>query len=1182
MPYIRRIEVSGFKTFGSKTTLLLDKGFIAITGPNGSGKTNIIDAVLFGLGELSARRLRASNFSSLIFHGGSSPEVKRKSKAKVTIQFNNEDGRLPTDTSTVTLSREIDQNGESVFRINGRKVLRAYVMEVLSIAGISPYGQNVILQGALTRLAEFSPHERRKIIEDMIGIAQYDSEKTEAEEKLGSANISIKTALGQVSEVQRRIESLERERNDLLRHNFVEAEVKRLEAVKLSGGIGDDEGKIRQLSTEKAKLDQRLERLREQREKLRTKRHEVETEWRRLGFEGVEDGQTRIFRIQMEIGELRSRMSEITTKVEASKSSLSGLTTVRENNSEHIESLKKDIEESQFRIKQLTADLDALSKEIAGKQAEYDTVCSEAAQARSSLEERSEAIRESEAQLDKLYKEAISVQGDHARNQSRVNVHSERLKDLEEKRSDLKSSLERLEQSLKGLEDVQKQQKEQLVALQRASEVRAGRKRVLETEVKEAGKIAEIAREAVVEFEARKGLVDKFKAEEAALKHIEELSELGIIKGIHGRLKDLVSVRREYERAVEAASAGWFSSLVVDSLDVAFACAETLRQLKLGRVKIIPLQGLSPNSHANLPNIAGMGDRLSTFVKHDERYASVVSYVLGDTLLAFDEKAAVTASQMGCRSVTSNGDVYEAGGGIESGFYRAPVDFSSFVPSESALKTLGKAVEALKENLNRREADVGELDKEVAETQSEVSRLAETLGKLEGETERVQKSIQQTRLNINRSETNIANLRAQLEEEKAQVELLEVKRDEIALEEAKIQQTLSELKEKIDLSSVQGREQRREALGNVIISLRQKAGNIEAELTTLQSKLENVLRPGLENVAVQRDKAAKQISILEKEIAESAQETEGIKTRIGDLEKTKLGLSSALLNAKEEARGFTAQVDKMDEQLQVLEEEYAQADKLLDELRLNLQTFQLQMNRRVDQLKALGFEKPFEVSPKEAQEAEASMRLMRFELERIGAVNQLAPDHYAEQVSRYKELSIRMNELEREKMAIEDFIKEIEQRKHNTFMEAFNQTNERIDKYFFKLTDGGTAALRLENPENAFEGGVDMVVQFPDKPAILVSGASSGERSVAAVAFLFALQQFTPASFYLLDEIDAHLDAFHVERLGELLAEEADKSQFVVVTLKPEMVSKADRIYGVYGREGVSYVVSTTFKGAAQ
>jgi chromosome segregation protein len=203
------------------------------------------------------------------------------------------------------------------------------------------------------------------------------------------------------------------------------------------------------------------------------------------------------------------------------------------------------------------------------------------------------------------------------------------------------------------------------------------------------------------------------------------------------------------------------------------------------------------------------------------------------------------------------------------------------------------------------------------------------------------------------------------------------------------------------------------------------------------------------------------------------------------------------------------------------------------------------------------------------------------ELERLGAVNQLAQTHYAEQASRYKELSIRMNELEEEKQAILAFMDEIERKKRDSFMEAFSKINDKLGRFFSKLTGGGEAALQLEKPDDPLSGGVDMVVQFLKKPPILVSGASSGERSVSAVAFIFALQEFTPAAFYLFDEIDAHLDAFHVERLGELLLEESEKSQFLVLTLKPEMVGKAEKVYGVYSRNGMSNVISTMFKEAA-
>jgi chromosome segregation protein len=237
----------------------------------------------------------------------------------------------------------------------------------------------------------------------------------------------------------------------------------------------------------------------------------------------------------------------------------------------------------------------------------------------------------------------------------------------------------------------------------------------------------------------------------------------------------------------------------------------------------------------------------------------------------------------------------------------------------------------------------------------------------------------------------------------------------------------------------------------------------------------------------------------------------------------------------------------------------------------------LQLEQYRNQLRQFGYEQPLQVTPEQVQEAETSMKMMQFEIERIGAVNQLALSHYAEQISRYKELSMRLNELEREKQAIVQFMDEVESRKRKVFTDAFEKINSNMGKYFSKLTGGGDATLKLENPEEPFSGGIDMLVQFPNKPSIVVSGASGGERSVAAVAFIFALKEFTPASFYILDEIDAHLDAFHVSRLADVLLEESEKTQFIVITLKPEMVNKAQKVYGVYERNGVSNVISAKF-----
>ena len=245
MPYIKKIELKGFKSFGPQTVKVnLDKGFTAITGPNGSGKTNIMDALLFSLGELSTRRLRAENSAKLIFHGSEKAGQEKAKMAKVVVQFDNSDGIMPVDTTTVTISREVYRNGQSVYRLNGRRMSRTHITETLSMAAISSMSQNIIPQGTITRLTDINPLERRKIIEDLIGIAQYDDEKTEAEEKLRAADISIRTAMGRIDEVQKRLDDLERERNQLLRYNFIQTETKKFQAIKISSDITQMNTKI--------------------------------------------------------------------------------------------------------------------------------------------------------------------------------------------------------------------------------------------------------------------------------------------------------------------------------------------------------------------------------------------------------------------------------------------------------------------------------------------------------------------------------------------------------------------------------------------------------------------------------------------------------------------------------------------------------------------------------------------------------------------------------------------------------------------------------------------------------------------------------------------------------------------------------------------------------------------------
>jgi len=1178
MPYIKKIELKGFKSFGPQTAkVVLDKGFTAITGPNGSGKTNIVDAVLFALGELSTRRLRAETAAKLIFHGSEKAGLENAKMAKVIIQFDNTDGRIPVDTATVTISREVYRNGQSVYRLNGRRISRAYIMEILSMAGISSTSQNIILQGTITRLTDISPQERRKIIEDLVGIAQYDAEKAEAEEKLRTADMSIRTAMGRIDEVQRRVEDLERERNELLRYTFLKNEVKKFEAVKLSHEIAQIQEKIRENSVQADKIKSRLEKIRALREQHRLKRREIEGEWRKLSSEIVEEGGSQVLKVQMKIGELKSKLTELTTKISSGKTSLEGLIKIRENNLQQYQSIRNEIRENRLKIRRLKSEYERILSEINAKQAEHDAMAQEAAQLWENLGENSKKIREMELQLDKNYKRLAYLRSEHAKGQTAIKIRERRLRDLNERKERFATTLDELGKSLAELEKVQKEQKTQLKNLERMLERRIAQKEAVEREIAEAGKIAESAREAVVEFATQRELAETVAAEEKALRSIEELGELGVIQGVYGRLRNLIKIDKAYQQAIEVAAGGWLDAMVVKDFDTAFTCTETLRRMKLGRIKMIPLQGISSVKPINVPKDRNVSGAAFSFIKCAKEYEPAVYFVFGDTLIVPEDKTAFALSNEGYRVVTVNGDLYEPGGALESGYYRAPIDFSAIIPSEAAIKSLDEAVKALQQHLSRRGIDITSLEEEIDRTRVEIARLSEAITTLDREIARVKRSVKRTKLNIKRVDTNIKRIENEIEAEKAKIWAYRAERSSIQKEMRKLQNDLAVLRRKVDPANIQEMEVKREKLAEEIITLRQKLGSVQTEISTLQSQFDNVLRTGYRNIKIQLAKVEQQLRKTENEVEAALQEREKLKQELAELEKSRVELSKTVLSAREESKKFTAQIDEIDKELRGLDAEYEETDRLLNQYQLNIQTSLIQLEQWQNQLKQFGYEKPLEVTVKEVEEAETSLKMLQFEIERVGAVNQLALSHYAEQISRYKELSLRMNELEKEKQAILKFMDEVESKKHKVFMEAFEKINQNLQKYFSKLTGGGIATLTLENPEEPFSGGIDMIVQFPRKPSIVVSGASGGERSVAAVAFIFAIKDFTPASFYILDEVDAHLDAFHVSKLADLLLEESEKAQFIVITLKPEMINKAQKVYGVYGRNGVSNVISAKF-----
>jgi chromosome segregation protein len=351
--------------------------------------------------------------------------------------------------------------------------------------------------------------------------------------------------------------------------------------------------------------------------------------------------------------------------------------------------------------------------------------------------------------------------------------------------------------------------------------------------------------------------------------------------------------------------------------------------------------------------------------------------------------------------------------------------------------------------------------------------------------------------------------------------------------------------------------------------------SLSNEINLLEAQVNTTLKP--EQNRVRRDirTLSTQVKRLQKNLTQSQDNLTTLTTHLTQLEASKAELAHTLSTIADERLVFEKQVDAVDKQLQEITQTYEPITAKLHHLDLEHQRLNLEKQSLHTRLQTLGFSEPLAYDPREIKNINASLDLMRFEFQQLGSINQLAPDQYHEQQQKYKQLSIRRNQLELERKSILDFMDEIERRKREAFLEAYTQVNTNFSYFFEKLTGGGNGWLSLQNPEEPFSGGLDIFVQFPGKAARLIASASGGEKSVVAVVFIFAIQHLSPTSIYLFDEIDAHLDHQNAERLADLLREQAATSQFIVITLRDVILDRAEKLFGVYIQNGLSRVVST-------
>jgi chromosome segregation protein len=696
--------------------------------------------------------------------------------------------------------------------------------------------------------------------------------------------------------------------------------------------------------------------------------------------------------------------------------------------------------------------------------------------------------------------------------------------------------------------------------------------------IRGANKLAKEAELTITQFTAKRDLWKNIVTEEKAQARIIEMAEAGALQGYHGQLRSQVKIDLKYQKAANTASNGWSTALVVADVDTAFRCIEGLKKNKLGMTRFIPLKEIrAPESLPNL-NEPGIEGYLPELIRFENEYRNAVYFVWGDTYVVKDNEVAVDLARRGIRSVTLAGDLFEPLGGLLGGHWRRPPDFTKLIPSEDSIDDLSTTIKALRKSLSSKMSDLKNSGGSLREFTGYIDHFNKNIDNIDMQIQDTIDTIERYKRNVVRIDENITKFVGDKERELGLIIALEERKARTLHEIDRAKQEINELRGLGKLSEVAKLERSYDTLLRETSEFKEERAHIQTQASILSNQIEGLInlktieiedqinswKAEIKNFKDQIKETSKRLTELEKEISELQ---EVLDTITSEVEAT----SKILEQHRRTVTSIERQIERLDNRRVNIERRNMSLDVELEKLRL-------QSEQRFEDLARLGFADILDTEGVDLVKVERTLQKIAREKRSIGMVNQLAVEAYEEDAYNYKMLSVRINGLEEEKGSILKFIDEIEKEKTDHFMGAYNEICENFSLLFEKLTGGGDGRLEIQDPENPFSGGVDLYVQFPGKPMRLVAGASGGERSVAAIAYLLAIQRFLKAPFYLFDEIDAHLDDLNTARLADVLKENSMEAQFLMVSLKDIMVHNADKIYGVFAQEGRSRVVSLPMK----
>lgn len=1181
---LKKLELYGFKSFAQRTEIVFDEGITGIVGPNGSGKSNIGDAVRWVLGEQSAKTLRGASMSDVIFNG--TQKRKPLSYCEVSLVFDNDDHALAMEAAEVMVTRRVYRNGESEYYLNRTACRLKDVVDLFRDTGIGKEGYSIIGQGRIDEILSRKSEDRRQVFEEAAGIVKFKARKEEADKKL-----------------QRTLENLERV-DDIL--DELTKRVKPLEEQSRNARV------YLELSTELKDLDLNLFLIRSDRARARLSELESELLTVQTILADTESNltdkttrrdetQNRIDQLEEAITKARTELMECAEHVHESQKKLSALQSRRETRSENRQRIVREQEEAQERLAEIEKDHARIQADVEKQHsliADAEQIlratqeAAEKAQAKekeadAALETQKAAVIDQMNRLSDVRNDKTRLNTMQAQMETRLTEIEESGGALQEQKAALREALTAVEKQLETENQHQQQCQEKLAQARQASDEADTAYANLRADVeKQSADMQAAASRHNVLTEMTRDMEGYNMAVRRAMTYAKQRG----LTGVKGVLAQLMTVPQAYETAIDMALGAAQQNIVTDTEETAKELINYLRQNRLGRATFLPMSAIrgktlygNERNALKLPGCLGVASEL---VQCAPEYRGIVENLLGRTVIADNLDHGIPIMRAGnhaFRLVTLEGDVMHSGGSMTGGSAQSKV--SNLLSRERELKELTAKLQTGRAELDKCRQELTQRQQTAQEKRQKVSDAVNALHQQEIAVAREQARRESVSADLNthlqrmqETEQARVQLHQSLEDIRQQLETIEHQRtgaqgDQSAMEQKTIEMQNALVKARAEASAENDRLMVRTLQ---LSDLRHGLSDLERDEAHAQQDQAQILR----------EQERREQLLHEMDELDTVDENEMKREEAESARRQKEQLRQESAAQAIEQRRSQAQSDLRDilSDMENLHEAYNRDSEKLHKTELakaRIEGDQKNLQNRIWDTYKLTYAgaEEFRRTPFDEKESDRRAAELQGQIRALGTVNVGAVEEYAETKARVDDLTTQQQDLKRAEMDLRELIERLLIQMRSTFVENFSKMQGYFAETFTRLFGGGHAELKLMDPDDPLNCGIEVNAQPPGKKLQLLSLLSGGERALTAIAILFAMLKLKPTPFCILDEIEAALDDANIGYYADYLKEYSKGTQFIVVTHRKGTMERCNSLFGVAMEEqGVSRMVSVSLQ----